>query len=740
MQFLHALFLAGTATFAIPVLIHLIFRIRHRKVEFSSLRFLQQSVLKQSQRLRWRDLLLLLLRCAACILIALAFSRPSRPDFALAATGKLHEDLVLVLDDSPSLLAQDGPTLRWQSLLERVKQEIAAHPAGDRLGLVLASEPNKPEIELSSNFGAVAGALQRERPSFKRGDLAQALNTAVDLLASSTQPARRVVLYTDLQANQIERGAWATLAQKAATTAGGVSVQIQTPSGTQPSRLPNLAITDVQAKSDVWIEGKPIPFAVRLANYSDSERANLSVRLFVAGQVVSTRTVGLAPHASAEIELSAPLPHSGEISGWAEIDGHDAFPDDDRRNWVLNLRDSLRVTVIEDHLDSQNSFLDEGYYVRMALNPKSRDVAGQTDSAMNYVLLRSITSAQINADLCRNSDLIFLVGVAALNENELATLEDAVRDGLNLVIFTGRADGQLSESFYNGPFWKSGLGLLPARPGALYEGNRLEGRYHQLGEFKPEHPLFKTFAGENEPTLRLPKFIRHYLASAADLQAGATPPAGSPATPPIPVRPAGEVLATFSDGSPLAMERPFGRGHVLMFNFAPRPEATDLPKRKAFVPLIHQTLRHLAGIGPGSQRNLLAGERLDLAASGILPQTPLTLEKPGSKQERQQFTGADHPQVETPGVWTAAYQQGSVQKRTAWAVNLDPKESDLSCEDLATIREIFASNTIEPAKTNRQSEQTWDEEHQAQAPDWRYYLGAALVCLLLELLLRDFWN
>ena len=54
MEFWHAAFLAGIATFAIPVIIHLIFRMRKRRLVFSSLRFLQQSLLKESRRLRVR--------------------------------------------------------------------------------------------------------------------------------------------------------------------------------------------------------------------------------------------------------------------------------------------------------------------------------------------------------------------------------------------------------------------------------------------------------------------------------------------------------------------------------------------------------------------------------------------------------------------------------------------------------------------------------------------------------------
>src|SRR5438874_13564297 len=101
--FIHAaLFYGGAATLAAPIIIHLIFRMRKRRIVFSSLRFLQQSMLKESKRLKLRELILLLLRCLACIFIALAFSRPFRANSALLGPGgRVSQDVVIVLDDSP---------------------------------------------------------------------------------------------------------------------------------------------------------------------------------------------------------------------------------------------------------------------------------------------------------------------------------------------------------------------------------------------------------------------------------------------------------------------------------------------------------------------------------------------------------------------------------------------------------------------------------------------------------------
>ena len=72
-------------------------------------------------------------------------------------------------------------------------------------------------------------------------------------------------------------------------------------------------------------------------------------------------------------------------------------------------------------------------------------------------------------------------------------------------------------------------------------------------------------------------------------------------------------------------------------------------------------------------------------------------------------------------------------------VNLDRLEGELISEDLASIRNIFASNTAD-AKVGTATGPAgpWSEEQKSQAPDWRYFLVAAVLCLVLEVWLRDF--
>jgi len=74
--FLTPFFLLGAAGIALPILFHLIRRTTREVTPFSSLMFLQQSPPRLTKRSRLDNILLLILRAAAFLLLCFAFARP----------------------------------------------------------------------------------------------------------------------------------------------------------------------------------------------------------------------------------------------------------------------------------------------------------------------------------------------------------------------------------------------------------------------------------------------------------------------------------------------------------------------------------------------------------------------------------------------------------------------------------------------------------------------------------------
>ena len=77
MTFAVPLFLLAALAAGIPVVLHMISRQRAKELPFSTLRFLRISVEKTRRRRRIHDILLMLLRVAVLLLIALGLARPT---------------------------------------------------------------------------------------------------------------------------------------------------------------------------------------------------------------------------------------------------------------------------------------------------------------------------------------------------------------------------------------------------------------------------------------------------------------------------------------------------------------------------------------------------------------------------------------------------------------------------------------------------------------------------------------
>ena len=77
MSFLQPAMLFALPAIALPIIIHLINRLRFRKVRFAAMEFLLQSQKRNKRRVLFEQLLLLLMRIMIVLLIAALIARSS---------------------------------------------------------------------------------------------------------------------------------------------------------------------------------------------------------------------------------------------------------------------------------------------------------------------------------------------------------------------------------------------------------------------------------------------------------------------------------------------------------------------------------------------------------------------------------------------------------------------------------------------------------------------------------------
>src|SRR3954465_12275392 len=107
MNFVVPSMLWGGGAVGAPVAIPFFFRSRYRTVPWAAMKFLLDSIEQTSRRLRFQELLLLILRCAVLALLAFAMARPVPS--AVRGTGRGDAvDAVFLIDTSYSMSAADG--------------------------------------------------------------------------------------------------------------------------------------------------------------------------------------------------------------------------------------------------------------------------------------------------------------------------------------------------------------------------------------------------------------------------------------------------------------------------------------------------------------------------------------------------------------------------------------------------------------------------------------------------------
>jgi hypothetical protein len=130
MQFTYPTFLFALFALAIPIIIHLFYFRRFKKVYFTNIRFLKEVKEETSARRKLRNLLVLLMRCLALAFLVFAFAQPFIPQEVDVKTGEKAVSIFIDNSFSMSSLSQDVPLL--QQAKRRAGEIVNAHSVEDR--------------------------------------------------------------------------------------------------------------------------------------------------------------------------------------------------------------------------------------------------------------------------------------------------------------------------------------------------------------------------------------------------------------------------------------------------------------------------------------------------------------------------------------------------------------------------------------------------------------------------------
>jgi hypothetical protein len=547
--FIHAGFLTAVAAVAVPIVIHLLFRQKARRVEIGTLHFLRVVLRDHSGRRKLRRWVLLALRAAGVLLLALLFARPY---VAAPAVAGRECEFALLIDRSASL----GAGAAGRTPFDRAQREAET---------VLRGLPDDALIHLAYADAAgvsptVEGRIDRTlRPGPAGTDYGKALAWARDVMVQSRRPHRKVFLFTDLQRCGLDRSAIIRFP-------GAVPVEV-VDVGRPVTQ--NLAIDDALATRTAYRPGRPVEVAARVFNAGLFPAPVVPVRLVLDGggpRVDLTRSVAVAGNARQVVRFSFTPPAPGLYRGFVEVSGGDDLAFDDRRWLAFEVRGPDRLLLL-DGAPGPSVYRNETYYLEMALRPRPADAE---DAASPYEPTRLAWDPGARLPDLGPYRVVVLCNVADVPPEKAAALDAYVAAGGRLVIFAGDRTGPAGSAALRR------AGLLPAEIGEPAP----PGTY-RFGAWEKGHPLLRPFADPQYGDLRVLDFRRI---------ARLTPTAG------------GQVLATAQGDLPLMVEKAHGRGKVLLLAATADSDWGPWAVNRLYLPLVHQIMGYLTGRLPEDAR------------------------------------------------------------------------------------------------------------------------------------------
>ncbi len=453
LSFLSPVFLAGAAAVAIPLVLHLLKREPEPRVKFAAVRLLKHAPVEHTEKRHLRELLLLALRIATLVLLALAFARPF---FASGNAGASDTVTVVALDISYSLAAPG----QFERAKRLAKEAIASAPAGELVGVVTFADESDIVVRATADRVLAAAAVDQATPGYGATRYRAALSAASQALDGH---AGTIVVVTDLQESGWDAGDGAVVADDAKITVVDV--------GAPP---PNVAVTAI----------RPEPDRVTATVYNaGAQPRDTRVHLSVDGRPAGEATASLGAHQSADVVFAAPA--RGKAAA-VSVDDAGGIQADNTRYAVLSGTRVPSVLIVTGSGDVSR----DAFYVQQALA-----VGGARGAAYEAIGTTGTQLSTVTGDRLAAHAAVMLLSTRGLERRGREALASFARGGGGLFIAAGPdVDGEVVRDVLGDGSTLRVVSQTQPRP---------EPRV--VAPADARHPVLRAFA-ENSATLGLVKF------------------------------------------------------------------------------------------------------------------------------------------------------------------------------------------------------------------------------------------
>ncbi|HEX4148868.1 MAG TPA: BatA domain-containing protein [Pirellulales bacterium] len=577
MSLLAPLYIAGLLGIALPIVFHLIRRAPRGTVAFSSLMFLRPTPPRVTRRSRLNDLLLLILRGLALLLLALAFARPLWREAAQALTDNAPgRRIVLLVDRSASMRRADlwpqAQQLSAAALQDtRPADEVALVAFADQAETLISFE-SWTESPPAARQALARSALASIAPTWEATQLGSAIVKAAELVSEADESAaaavsvdRQVILITDLQ-----QGAHLA-ALEAYSWPKGVTLEVR-PVAT--SRLTSASLQLARTAEETPPEATATELRVLVDNQPGSAVDRFTLQwATAAGDLAQVEPTSIYVPQGTSRFVRVPRPPAASAADRLILRG-----DDDTFDNTLYFVPSRQEDVSVVYLGAEGANDSTGlrYYLQRAL----------VDSPQRKLSLVAVAGDEpLTADLLPRMRLA--VVMKSLSDQQAALLQRYLAAGGTVLVVLADADAAPLSRLLN---------LADIR---LTEAAGPD--FALLAEVSYLHPLFASLADPRFSDFTKIHFWKHRRVQL-------------PATSDV------RVLAKFDNGDPAVLERHVGAGRVIVLASTWRPADSQLALSTKFVPLLMALLDRQAEAS-AAQTQFLIGDQVPQAGGSTGPGT-----------------------------------------------------------------------------------------------------------------------
>ena len=414
MQFLYPNFLYALLALAIPVIIHLFYFRRFKKVYFTNVRFLKEVKEESSARRKIKNLLVLLSRLLAVAFLVFAFAQPFIPQAGEVKKGEKTVSVFVDNSFSMSALSEDVPLV--EKAKQRAREIVSAYSVEDRFQ-VLTNDFEGRHQQLVSKEDAL-NLIDEVKISPSVKELSKVLSRQEQALNSGTSDNRVAYLVSDFQRNITDF----TADQDTSFDINLVPLQ--------SVQEKNISIDSCWFDAPVRMINQTNTLVVKVKNHSDTPADNIRLSINHEGQQKPVGTLSIPPRSSVTDTINITIMRTGWHEAVLNITDY-PVQFDDKFYFTFNVAEEINVLVIND--GPPNKYLNAAF------------------AGVDYFKINNQASNQINYSTLPEHELIVTNSLKTISTGLASELNQYVTNGGNLLVFpSANAKAEAYQNFLSG--------------------------------------------------------------------------------------------------------------------------------------------------------------------------------------------------------------------------------------------------------------------------------------------------